>query len=182
MLLKMAYIHEGLEHYDDALYYLNLHYIHTADQEVLAKMEELANEHNLQGYEVSDEDFIYSFFYRFYPYIIGVLLALAFLLLALVYRERFRLQQSGKIPAIFMSVVLAAVFILLNFGLSYDRGIVSDSSAYLMEGPSAGADVVEVIGEGHRLKIEGTEDVWVKTSWDNRTVYIKGNKLREVEF
>jgi len=131
---------------------------------------------------VSDKDFIYAFFYRYYPYGIGVLLALAILLLAMVYRERIQLQQSGKVSAIFMSLVLGVLFILLNFGLSYDRAIVNDSTAYLMAGPSAGADVIEVIGKGHRLTVEGHEDVWVKTSWDNRQVYIKTTKLREVRF
>ncbi|MEJ2004606.1 MAG: hypothetical protein P8X57_06510, partial [Cyclobacteriaceae bacterium] len=79
-------------------------------------------------------------------------------------------------------LVLGVVFILLNFGLSYNRGIVEDSAAYLMEGPSAGADVIDVIGKGHRLDIDGREDVWIKTTWDNRRVYIKANKLRQVQF
>jgi tetratricopeptide (TPR) repeat protein len=182
MLLKMAYIKEGLGQYGDALYYLNLHYIHSADREILGKMEELASEHDLRGYDVNDEDFVYSFFYRYYPFIIGILAALALLLLAMVYRERFRLHQSGKVPAIFMSLILGVIFFLINFGLSYDRGIVNDDTAYLMAGPSAGADVIDVISKGHRLDIEGTEDVWVKTSWDNRTVYIKASKLHEVQF
>ena len=182
MLLKMAYIHEGLEQYGDALYYLNLHYIHTADREVLLKMEELASEHNLRGYDVSDKDFLFSFLYRYYPYIIGLLIALAILMMALVYRERMRLKQSGKMPAIFMVLVLGLVFFILNFGLSYDKAIVDDSAAYLMEGPSAGADVVDVIGKGHRLEINGKKDVWIKTTWDNRTVYIKSGKLKAVMF
>jgi len=41
----MAYIKEGLGQHGDALYYLNLHYIHTADREVLLKMEQIADEH-----------------------------------------------------------------------------------------------------------------------------------------
>ncbi len=182
MLMKMAYIKEGLNQYSEALYYLNLCYLKTADQDILVKMDELAEARNLRGYSVNDQDIIYTFFYRYYPYIIGLLIALAFLFLSLVYRERFRLNQSGKVPAFFMLAVLAALFYMLNFGLSYDKGIVNDSTAYLMEGPSAGADVVEVIGKGHRLEINGQKDVWIKTSWDNRPVYIKASKLRPVTF
>ncbi|MCA6075532.1 hypothetical protein [Fulvivirga sedimenti] len=182
MLMKMAYIKEGLNQYSEALYYLNLYYLKTADQAVLAKMDELAQARNLRGYSVNDQDIIYTFFYRYYPYMIGALMALAILMLALVYRERFRLNQSGKVPAFFMLAVLAVLFYLLNFGLSYDKGIVNDSTAYLMEGPSAGADVVEVIGKGHRLEINGKKDVWIKTSWDNRPVYIKASKLKPVTF
>ena len=182
MLLKMAYIKEGLSQYSDALYYLNLHYLLTADQTVLTKMEQLAEARGFQGYDVGDKDFAYTFLYRYYPYIIGVLLALALLLLTVVFRERIRLKQSGKVPAVFMVLVLALVFFILNFGISYDKGIVMDQANYLMAGPSAGADVIDVIGKGHRLEINGHKDVWIKTTWDNRTVYVKRNKIRPVEF
>ena len=43
MLLKMAYIQEGLNHVGQALYYLNLYYLASKDKSVLGKMEELAN-------------------------------------------------------------------------------------------------------------------------------------------
>ena len=42
MLLKMAYIQEGLEQYPEALYYLNLYYNQNPSKKVLAKMETLA--------------------------------------------------------------------------------------------------------------------------------------------
>src|SRR5687768_6280917 len=41
MLLKMAYVQEGLNHIGPAMYYLNLYYIATNDKSVLTKMDEL---------------------------------------------------------------------------------------------------------------------------------------------
>src|SRR5688572_16230256 len=43
MLLKMAFIQEGLNHIGRALYYLNLYYLATKDKTTLDKIQELAN-------------------------------------------------------------------------------------------------------------------------------------------
>ena len=55
MLLKMAYIQEGLGHLGESMYYLNLYFLATDDAQALKKMEELAQKNNLEGYE-TDED------------------------------------------------------------------------------------------------------------------------------
>jgi hypothetical protein len=53
MLLKMAFVKEGLGDYSNALYYLNLYYLKTYDKKVLKKMENLAERyHKLEGYEL----------------------------------------------------------------------------------------------------------------------------------
>src|SRR5690349_5794198 len=56
MLLKMAYIQEGLNNMGSAMYYLNLYYIATNDKSVLEKMDEMATKFGLQGYETTDSD------------------------------------------------------------------------------------------------------------------------------
>src|SRR5688572_32178846 len=56
MLLKMAYIEEGLGRVGQALYYLDLYYLATNDKFVLEKMEELSTKFNLKGYENRSEE------------------------------------------------------------------------------------------------------------------------------
>ena len=61
MLLKMAYIHEGLGNVSQGLYYLNLYYQATGDHQTLLKMQELAVKNRLEGYENPESDqFLYS--------------------------------------------------------------------------------------------------------------------------
>src|SRR6188768_765420 len=50
MLLKMAYIQEGLGHLGRSLYYLNLYYQATDDKQALYKMEDIAEKNKLEGY------------------------------------------------------------------------------------------------------------------------------------
>jgi hypothetical protein len=65
MLLKMAFIREGLGDYSGALYHLNLNYLKTSSKRVLLKMEDLAKKHNLVGYEYTDYDYFLSFYYKY---------------------------------------------------------------------------------------------------------------------
>jgi uncharacterized protein YgiM (DUF1202 family) len=182
MLLKMAYINEGLENFDEALYYLNLYYLRTADEDVLEKMEKLAETHNLAGYEFNDWEFFKTIFYRYFNYITAFLIALAMLFMAMQIRGKFKLNKPVKGYALGMVLILTVLFYTLNFGLRYDRAVVIDENSFLMTGPSAASDVYTVIGKGHRLPVNGHEDVWIKTEWNDMPVYIKSSKIRAVTF
>jgi uncharacterized protein YgiM (DUF1202 family) len=182
MLLKMAYIKEGLGGYSDALYYLNLYYLQTADKKVLSKMEELSKKRNMKGYEFSDFEFIQTVFYKYYFIICGFILAMSILFFAFTYHLKFNLKRSPILPASFMSISLAILFYVLNFGHDYDRAIINQSSTYMMSGPGAGAEVMTVIDKGNRLETLGEHDVWTKVKFDEKTGYIKTDKLKKITF
>src|SRR5699024_6607043 len=76
MLLKMAFINEGLGNYSKALYYLNIYYLKTSDKEVRLKIEELAEKHQLSGYQFTDVDFFLNFYHRYLSELIFLGLAL----------------------------------------------------------------------------------------------------------
>ncbi|MEM7110179.1 MAG: SH3 domain-containing protein [Bacteroidota bacterium] len=182
MLLKMAFIREGLNDYSGALYYLNTYYLKTSDRRALNKMEEMAAKKGLEGYAFTDYDFFLTNFYHYYNVIVFGLLALAILMLALVYRLKVHLKQSPVAPAVIMVLLLAGLFYTLNFGRDYNRAIVTSSDTYLMSGPSAGSEVVDIVDKGHRLSYSETKDVWVKVHWKENTAYVKQDKLRYLRF
>lgn len=176
MLLKMAYIEEGLQQTGAALYYLNLYYNVTNDKTVLEKMEELADRHNLEGYKQTDTGRFLSF-YNNYHWPVGLtLVAFAFLLLGLsFYLKRKKLLYWPSL--IVMVFVLAALVVHNTVGEKVAMGIVANTNTYIMDGPSPGASVVSVIQSGHRVKIVGKKDVWIKIKWQGETAYIKENNL-----
>ena len=182
MLLKMAFIKEGLNDYSGALYYLNTYYLKTSDRRALTKMEEMAVKKSLEGYAITDFDFFLTNFYRYYNVIVFGFLALAILMLAVVYRTKVQLKRSPIVSAICMIVFLAGLFYALNFGRDYHRAIVSSPDTYLMSGPSAGSEVVDILDKGHRLSYSDTKDVWVKVKWKESTAYIKKDKLQYLHF
>ncbi|HEY9046705.1 MAG TPA: SH3 domain-containing protein [Ohtaekwangia sp.] len=176
MLLKMAYIEEGLQRTGDALYYLNLYYNVTNDKTVLEKMEELANKHNLQGYEQTDAGRFLSF-YNDYHLPVGVgLMALAVFLLSLSFYLKRKKEMLWPSMTAFV-VVLGLLVVHNTLGEQAASGIVSQENTYLMDGPSPGATVISVVESGHRVEILGKKDVWIKIRWKGETAYIKQNHL-----
>jgi hypothetical protein len=182
MLLKMGFIKEGLGGYSDALYYLNLYYLETADRKVLSKMDELAKKHDLEGYSFSDYEFIQTIFYKNYFYVVITLFAFSTLLFAFVYHLKIRKKTSPLMPSLLMLVVLGVLFYVLNFSRNYNKAIINQSNTYFMSGPSAGAEVLKIVGKGNRLSTIGEQDVWTQVEFQNQLGYIKTDKLRKVAF
>ena len=182
MLLRMAFIKEGLGNVTDALYYLNLYYLHTADKRVLAKMDELAKKKGLEGYEFSDWEFIQTIFYKYFFHIVLTLLSIAFLLLATTGYLKYRKKQQPTFSAISMMFVLAVLFYTLNYGKNYSKSLVNSNNTYIMSGPSAGAEVVSIIDKGHRVEVAEKKDVWVKIEWKGQPGFVKQSKLKPITF
>jgi tetratricopeptide (TPR) repeat protein len=177
MLLRMAFIEEGLGRYTEALYYLNLYYRRHPRQAVAVKMEDIAARHNLAGYQFSDLDFFFIWYDRYYDYLMGGLLLLSLLLLALAARKkmkgRFVLIRHG-VGLIFILLLNVA---LLNLHSDAAQAIVHHDGAYLMNAPSAGARLVHIVPKGNRLDISDRQDIWLKTEWNGRPAYVRHHQV-----
>ena len=175
MLLKMAYINEGLGKPGITLYYLKLYHLATNDEQALQKSEEIATKYRLAGYETNDASRLKNWVSRNMMFI---QLGLALLLLgagAFVWIQKS--QQQNPWGAVAALVIVAG-------GLLYSANfygstcvIVASHQAYLMEGPSAGATVVGVIDEGNLLTASGHQDVWLKVKWSDKDVFVKENDV-----
>ncbi len=181
MLLKMAFIKEGLGDYSEALYLLSIFYSKTSDKRALRKMEELAGKHHLNGYQYTDMEFFRTVYKRYRFHIITSLVAFALFVFTYILYQKRRQQHRPLAAGIFFVFILAALFGLINFGQGRDRAIVLSDQAYLRVGPSSGANVAEIIGKGHKVEVVGKKDVWVKIYWNDRPVYIRESHLGIIE-
>lgn len=179
MLLKMAFIQEGLDHAGYALYYLNLYYLSSGDEQALEKMEELAERKNLKGYENSQLARVLFVIQKNSHLVSFALAALTLLMVAfMVYRKK---KEQKFIGAGVITVILI-IFLLIQTNLpnQNNTAIVANQHTYLMDGPSAGANVVSIIGEGHRLSVISKKDVWLQVRWLDKDVFIKENQVLPV--
>jgi len=180
MLLKMAFIKEGLGDYTNALYYLNLYYLKTYNKRVLKKMENLADQNKLAGYNYDDAEFFLNLYHQYQLQIDLLITALILLYFGfLTYRIRTK-KQPTKLPQIVFICFLTGLLLINNFGREKPKAIITAANAYLMHGPSPGADVVDVISKGHRVEILGHDDVWTKISWNDQVAYIKAFNLKSI--
>jgi hypothetical protein len=177
MLLKMAYVEEGLNHISLAAYYLNLYYLATYDETVLSKLNELAEKNKLEGFATTDSDWALALF-RKNQYVIilsSFIATLLFMILAIVKRLRFKQQAWGALVACCLFSIATLVILYDSTTASY--AIVGRNNSYLMEGPSAGASVLTILRDGHKVKITGKKDVWVKVKVGEKEGYIKEGNL-----
>jgi len=178
MLLKMSYIKEGLGDYSSAQYYLNEYYLATNNDLALTKMEELAKEKELLGYETNDLNFIINLYYKHFKWLTLGVLTIALLLFMFFLIQLFKFKSVPPITTFFLASTLIGLTILINFGKSYNKGIITKNNAFVMAAPSAGANVIDVIGKGNKVVIENKTDVWLQIEWKEQKGYIKNNNVR----
>lgn len=178
MLLKMAYIHEGLGNIAQTQYFLSLYFRSTNDASAMEKMEELATKYNLEGYKISDKERVLVLYRKNAEAITIVMLAFMVLFVALA----VRMQRQGTKPfAPAIALVLFTGLLATHFYFSSERAsIIMQPNTYLMSGPSAGADVVEILDAGHKVVVKGKKDVWLKIRWREQDVYLKDGLVQPI--
>ncbi len=180
VLLKMAYLHEALGHVAKTQYFLSLYFLSTNDATVLEKMEALATKNNLQGYAVSDKERALIIYRRFETIITITLISLLVLNQAFTLYKK-RKTQKRPIAAFVVQLLISGLLVTHLYLTSHtEASILMQPNTYLMSGPSAGADVLEIVNEGHRLTITGKKDVWVRVRWNDHDAFIKEGFLQPV--
>ena len=176
LLLKLAYINEGLGDYVQALFHLNKYYTLTSNEKALDKMRDIAEKNDLLGYEYSDYYFFRNLLFEFKKEvemsIITTLLLLTFL--------SFRRKQSKKSLRFFIYTQIVIIFtlgILVNDLFKNDQAIIKADNTILMSAPSAGAEPIEIIDKGHLIEVLSRHDTWIKILWYDQEVFIKTHKL-----
>lgn len=180
MLLKMAFIYESLEDLGKALYTLNNYYELTSDKKVLVKMNEMAQQNNLEGYDTNDFNLFLKFFDENRNYFVLAFFALSVLILSMILKRKKKLEENSLGLTIGLVFSLLLTTYLINFSQLAPKGIITSANAYLMSGPSAGADLIEITGEGHKVEIVGQKDIWVEIKWKNTRAFIRENNLKEL--
>ena len=140
-------------------------------------MKELADHNGLEGYVTSDWGFIQNFYDKFRYLFVIFSISLAILILSMIYRKKKKHQEFSAGLGLGLFAVLAFIFFLVNFTGIEDKGIITGTNAYLMSGPSAGAELIEVIGEGHKVEIINRTDIWIQIKWRGGRAFVRENNI-----
>jgi len=178
MLLKMAFIQEGLGDYSSALYYLNVHFNETLDKNTFSKINQLAEEHQLSGYDYENESYFSNVVKK---YLWAPFYVLAFILfIGLIISTKKASKGEGKLALIIILILLAPLIIAFNMDFIQDRAIVINETTHLMDGPSGAANVVKTISKGHQLQIKQYDEVWSSVVWQEKEYYVRHDKLKKI--
>lgn len=177
LILKLAFLSEKSNDYTDCLYYLSKLALINPSRKLFEKMDKLASEQNLKGYEFDDYNYFIIFYRRYGDYIPILLLTLgAYIVLIMVMKVR-RKEPILRIHKISIIFYLGALLGLLNIPSLYKTCIIVNENTFLRDEPSSASQVVEKIGSGHKLIIVGSVDQWDRVIWDNKIVYVRQSDL-----
>lgn len=180
MLLKMAYIKEGLRDYTSAMYYLHLFYTKEPSRSTLKKMEELAQAHRLQGYEYNDLQFFKTQFSKHYMRILELMLLAAVVTVTVMFISWRRGHQFTRPFRIGFTLYLLFILYYINFLNLGDEGIIRNNQVAIMSAPSAGANWVATASQGHKVPITGEQDIWYEIKWKGEKAFIRKSNLLEL--
>lgn len=176
-LLRLAYLREQKENFEQALFYLNLYALTTHDTEAITTMEQLAARYRLSGYEHNDLQWIQMKYRQyFYQCLASILIIWSSVLLYWLYAWIKGKNILNRYKIIWAVTLLAWVAIF-NFYQENKMGIIATEDVYLMEAPSAGSRLYKVVGKGHRVSILDEQDIWYKIRWQGKAVYIRKNYI-----
>ncbi len=178
MLLKMAYVKEGLGEIPEALYYLNVYYVNFPGRNILKKMESLAETKNIEGYEYNDLNYFLYLYYRYKSEIIASLVGILFLFFLGSVTNRVMFNRIPVTSPYLFLFLTALVYVFINYSdLLFYRGIVINEKVMVMNDASAGANVLTTLPKGTRIHIWGDQDIWYKVRWNGSSAYVRKNNL-----
>jgi len=180
MFLKMGFIQEGLNKPGHALYYLNLYYLASGDEQTLNKMEVLAAKNQLNGYEYSQVDQARELITHYRPHAATFIASVILVIMAIgIYQSRKGTKPVVAIMLTIFGLVFLGLFV--NFTEPQRTAIISANNTFVMNGPSAGASVVGLLTEGHKVQIKNKEDVWLKVYWAEQYAYVRQSQVLEIK-
>lgn len=177
MYLKMAYIREGLGDVSSAMLYLHHYYYSTFNKKALRKMELMANEHRLSGYEFDDKELFLNIFLKNKDRVSLVMLAVCMTLLVWTLYRKYQVKKPHRDIAVVFAAVTLVLVLFQNAPLMPGFAIVKNEQAIVMEEPSVGADLVERLKKGNKVKVVEANEAWVKVEINDRQGYIRDHNL-----
>ncbi|WP_367127655.1 hypothetical protein [Mongoliibacter sp.] len=175
MLLKMAFISEGIGDYSQASFYLAKYYDENPNQRVITKIKALTEQSTLIGYELSDRDRFLRFLTDLQSEITATIsVILIFSLILLLFYFKGNIKPKYYLPSI---ILIIMAFIANNFLDAQKTGIITGSPTLIMDKPTAGGKLINVVDPGHRVVIKSSKDIWYEVKWGEKRGYVKKENI-----
>ncbi len=171
MLLKMAFIAEGMGDKEQATLYLSKYYDQSPNSQTISKIKSLTGQTTLYGYEVSDGGRFLLFLVDYKEIIVGLLsLFLVFSMITTWWTGRKEEKSTSYWPTV---LLICSIFLVNNFLKGPSTGLITHSPTFIVSKPTAGGELVDQVEPGHRIKIKSSKDIWYEIEWKDKIAYVK---------
>ncbi len=177
LLLKLSFLAEKANNPARSLYYLSVLAMKQPNRSLLEKMNQIAIQQNLTGYEFNDLSYFLIFYRRYGGYIPILLLTLGIYVVAVMVIKVIRKERIQKRHKWTTVAYLLALLALLNVPANYESGVLNKQLVHIRAFPSAAAPVIETVGQGHKLTIIGSRDRWKRVIWKGNIVFVRDSDI-----
>lgn len=175
MLLKMAFITEGIGDKENATLYLSKYYDLSPNPQTITKIKTLTGQAELVGYEISDRMRFVLFLVEFKEILIGSMTLILIISLIFLWSKENKLTETRfYIPTI---LLITLIFVTNNFLKSQNTALVTKSPTLIVSKPSAAGEKVDLVEPGHRVKIKSSKDIWYEVEWKEKIAYIRKDNV-----
>ena len=130
MLLKMAFISEGIGDRENATLYLSKYYDLSPNQQTITKIKSLTGQSELVGYQVSDGMRFVLFLVEFKEIIVGALTLFLIISLIFLWSKGNKLTEARFYwPSVFL---ITLIFVTNNFLKSQNAALVTKSPTLIV--------------------------------------------------
>lgn len=171
MLLKMAFIAEGIGDKENATLYLSKYYDLSPNPQTISKIKTLTEQTELIGYEVSDGMRFLLLLVEFKEIIVGALTLFLILSLILLWSKGKKITEAKFYWPSFL--LIGIIFLANNFLDGPTTALITSSPSLIRTKPSAGGELIELVEPGHRVTITSSKDIWYEIEWKEKVAYIK---------
>ncbi|WP_317174910.1 hypothetical protein [Pararhodonellum marinum] len=178
MLIKMAYISEGIGDYPKASFYLSKYYDYNPSPRITDKIKSLTQQNNLQGYQLSDREQFFKILVDRQSDITTLLAILLVTSLILLITLRQKANHPKYLIPSFVLIFL--LFISNNFLHVPERAIIMKNPTLIMDQPTAAGNLVRKVNIGHRVILKSKKDIWYEIEWNDKKAYIKQDDISKI--
>jgi tetratricopeptide (TPR) repeat protein len=171
MLFRMAFLEENRGRIPQTLYYLSLLYTINPDEATRSKIESLARQYKLEGYEFDELDFFRQMLRRYSKHVFGAFTVVVGLLLVVLFRRRMR-KKSLRLLPLAIVVLLGAATVVLNADIDYGKAVVLHANLPVMAEAASSAKAVEFAPAGTRLTVTGSDETWYRVEYKDHKGYV----------
>ena len=172
----MAFIKEKANDIPATLYYLQLYYTKHADERVLQKIIDMAENNKYKGHKPSDLQYLFFLFQQYSS--IGIAFMLFFVGgIGGILWVRGRKGFDILFPTILVSFIALFYLYLLDFWKPAFPAIIKTQKAMAMDAPSAGASQLDLIERGTCVQVLNKHDIWLKVLYEDKIMYVRENNV-----
>lgn len=175
LLLKMAFLEEYNGNIPGAMYFLSIYNKHHPDKQVRGKIQTLAAQFKLEGYEFQEWAYLIFLLKKYKPILAFVVsIILTFYAFHLFLKKRKKTPLGARPSLMFIAIIL--LFYLFNFKVDGTSAISSNGPSAIMAGPSAASRLIGFLPDGSKIKITGESDIWYEIKYKGENVFIRKNQ------